>query len=73
MRGLWRSKRLGERFRGVTGDAAKSGLLVDAPAQGPADAGIQLNHQHALPVGIGRQPNRIPGPHPFPPACEMLV
>jgi cell shape-determining protein MreC len=43
-----------EGFDRVAGNTAKSGLLVNAPAQSPADARIQFNDQHALPVGVGR-------------------
>ena len=41
-----------ERCRRVARNADKSGLLIDAPAQCPADARIRFHHQYPLPVGL---------------------
>ena len=52
--GLVQRQRMREGFHRVAGNTDKSGLLVNAPAQSPANACIQFNHQYALPIGIGR-------------------
>ena len=53
--GFVKGQSVGEGFHRVAGNAAKSGLLANAPAQSPANACIQFNHQHALPIGVDRQ------------------